>query len=853
MSANHLARLTANLALPAIAELISHPQWVCWRYKEITKADGTTKRTKPPVNPHVGGGASHSDPKTWGSFERALVFAMTRKLPGVGFVLAERDEFTDIDLDKCRDPSTGEIEPWACAILDLRETYAEVSPSGTGIRLIARGKVEHATKCDPAHVEIYGKQRYLTITGEHLPGAPTSIEPAPQTIAALIARAAEFQAAAEVAAHAAQPDATEPPKEPWNFFGGRDPRATPRAGAAKRKKPKRGKDFFRCVNDAAMESLSSWVLRLFPQAVHQPGTGGYRVSSDSLGRNLEEDISIVPGKTGGISDFGIHDMGDPRMGKRTPISLVQEWGGRADVKDAAHWLCDCMGAEPETLGWNEHGARVHAEEKADDGREWPEPRSLPDNLSPVPVFEDGFLPEALAAWASDIADRMQCPLDFIGVAALVAIGSLIGRKVAIRPQRKTDWMEVANLWGCIVGRPGAMKSPAMKEALKPLTRLEALARQKNEEALKEHQRAQEIYKIKSEADARRARKAFAEGRNFDDASFGDAPESPRMLRYVLNDTTYEALGLAMAHNPDGVLAFRDELVSLLKSLDDERNASARGFYLTGWNGTSGYTFDRILRGQTHIDAVCLSVLGSTQPGRLADYVRRSQGAGDDGLLQRFGLMVWPDQAPQFRNVDRYPDSDARQRAWAAFDRLNELTAASAGATVDQFDSIAYLRFDPGAQEMFDAWRLDLERRIRAGDLSPALESHLAKFRKLVPSLALSSHLANGAAGAVASGALRRAIAIADYAEAHARRCYAAGAQSEVTAAKAILSRIRNGDLEDGFTLRDVHQKDWSHLTDRDQVAGSLSLLVDFDWLAERTIRTGGRPRTVYTINPRAKT
>ena len=90
-----------------------------------------------------------------------------------------------------------------------------------------------------------------------------------------------------------------------------------------------------------------------------------------------------------------------------------------------------------------------------------------------------FLPEALAPWVADIAERMQCPPDFVAVPAMVALGAVLGRKIGIRPQRRTDWTEVPNLWGCIVGRPGAMKSPAMGEALKPLHRLEKDAREAN--------------------------------------------------------------------------------------------------------------------------------------------------------------------------------------------------------------------------------------------------------------------------------------------------------------------------------------------------------------------------------------
>jgi hypothetical protein len=96
------------------------------------------------------------------------------------------------------------------------------------------------------------------------------------------------------------------------------------------------------------------------------------------------------------------------------------------------------------------------------------------------------------------------------------------------------------------------------------------------------------------------------------------------------------------------------------------------------------------------------------------------------------------------------------------------------------------------------------------------------------------------------------LAIAEYAEAHARRCYAAGLIGEIAAAKAILKRIRKGDLEEGFTLREIHQKGWANLANHEAVAAGLRLLVDYDWLAIREVRTTGRPRSTFLINPAAK-
>jgi putative DNA primase/helicase len=483
---------------------------------------------------------------------------------------------------------------------------------------------------------------------------------------------------------------------------------------------------------------------------------------------------------------------------------------------------------------------------------WPAPKPLPDGLLPVAAFDLDFLPVSIGAWAADISDRMQCPIDFVAIPALVALGSVLGRKIGVRPQRKTDWIEVPNLWGFIVGRPGAMKSPAMMEALKPLHRLEGDARKENEGALKAFAKELALHKITKDEGAKAARKAIKSGNDAADFIDVDEPEQPKAKRYVVNDTSYEALGEILANNPNGILAFRDELVSLLKTLDREEYAAARGFFLTAWNGTSGYTFGRIIRGRTHIEAACLSLMGSTQPGRIAEYMRRatSGGAGDDGLIQRFSLLVWPDQGPEWKEVDRFPDTAARQTACATFGSFDSLDPMAIGAETDNYESLPFLHFDSDAQGVFAEWRAELEVRLRSGSLHQALESHLAKYRKLIPTLALINHLADGGAGAIGEAAILRALAFSEYLETHARRAYAAGTEAETATAKAIIAHIRKGDLPDGFTARDLWRNKWSGLDDLDQVKAGLDLLSDFDWLAQALIQTGGRPRTTYAINPR---
>jgi hypothetical protein len=96
---------------------------------------------------------------------------------------------------------------------------------------------------------------------------------------------------------------------------------------------------------------------------------------------------------------------------------------------------------------------------------WAAPKPLPDGLPPVDAFDSkSFLPVSIGPWVEDIAERMQCPPDFVGVSAMAALGAVTGCKIGILPEQCNDWYEVPNLWALAVGRPGTLKSPAMQSA-----------------------------------------------------------------------------------------------------------------------------------------------------------------------------------------------------------------------------------------------------------------------------------------------------------------------------------------------------------------------------------------------------
>jgi putative DNA primase/helicase len=407
-------------------------------------------------------------------------------------------------------------------------------------------------------------------------------------------------------------------------------------------------------------------------------------------------------------------------------------------------------------------------------RQQPEPLpSLPD----VKAFDYAYLPTTLRDYVKDISERMQCPPDFAAVGAIVMIASIVGRKVSIRPMKNNDWTVIPNLWGTVVGNSGIMKSPTLSEVLSPIKKLQALAFDEFNNAKAEYETNSELIKIQNSVAKSNARKAVKDSNSAGTLKIlkpeetPDAENEPPILkRYMTNNATYEAFGELLIENPNGLLVEADELIGLLKQLDSNGQEVARSFYLTAADGDQPYTFDRIMRGKgLHIPALCLSIIGGIQPGVLAEYVRQatSGGIGADGLLQRFGLMVYPDINPEWEEVDRYPDKEARDSVTRLVEKLDGLKPFEIGAEEDAYDGVPFLRFDGEAQALFSEWRGKLEQRLRSGEEHPAIVSHLSKYRKLIPSLALIFHLCDTGHGAVRYEALLSAIAFGEYLESHA--------------------------------------------------------------------------------------
>jgi putative DNA primase/helicase len=501
-------------------------------------------------------------------------------------------------------------------------------------------------------------------------------------------------------------------------------------------------------------------------------------------------------------------------------------------------------AEAQRQGWVNPTKRTDLDPPASvsDSSDWPEPQKLPGELRPVLELNPDWLPEALREGCIDIAERLSCPLDYVAIPAIVGAGTALGNTVGILPKEFDDsWVVHAGFWGGIVGSPGSMKTPALIASLKPLHHLEEMAA---------NQYKLDYVKYKSDKTA--FDKSMADFKSGKSTAFPVEPTKPVKTRYIVNDVTYQALGEILAENPRGILALADELSGLLQSLDTPGQEAARGFYLSGWGGQGTYTFDRITRDSITLTRYQLAVFGGFQPDRIKAYVRQSQSGSskNDGLLQRFQLLVWPDLSGEFSLIDRPANKQALDRMFQAITSLQQLNSTRITGAVKNSSGVQLLHFDKDTQELFNNWYQDNEKMLRAGSLSPAEHSHFAKYRSLVPGLALLFHLLNGHQDLVSKDSLETALQFAKYLKSHAKRTYCSVNGLDSAPAKALAKKLLEGKLVDDFTQRSLLHKGWTNLSRKDTVALAVNALVEHAWLSESLSEKAGRKTTIYKINPR---
>jgi hypothetical protein len=479
------------------------------------------------------------------------------------------------------------------------------------------------------------------------------------------------------------------------------------------------------------------------------------------------------------------------------------------------------------------------------------------DVLPCPV---DTLPADFVVWIKSLAEEMQIQEDYLVATLFVALGSLIGRKRGLKLRKENRWFEHPNLWGLLIGSPSMMKSPAMSAVLGQLEALADNAAKAHSISFKAYEKDQELWKIRNKACEEVYKKTIKESledklKPQPQASIKfhgeDCPIPPKKRRYKTNDSTTEKMGELLIENPQGLLLYRDEIAGWLNSFEKNGREGDRQFFLEGWSGKVSFDVDRIGRGSLHIPALCISILGSIQPGPLAQYVSSAVhgGCGDDGFIQRFQIIVWPDPKKTWELSKRCASPQIECSVQKSFERLNLLSFDPEGNPI-------LLLFTDDAQNIFDQWQETLEKRTRSGDLPSHLEAHFSKYKKLLPALCLIlEHLSQSVnemnPQTVTALSLKVAIRWLDYFESHANRMYGSSANMVPKAANNLIERLRCGDIKEPFTARDVyHGKHWSGLSTPKQVEEVLEYLEEKNYLAGKAVKTPGRPTFKYWVNPK---
>ena len=161
----------------ALQPFAAQPRWVVWRLE----MDGD-KPTKRPYQANAPSRLAKVDhPSTWSDAQTAIDAVAKHGFDGIGICLQGYEQIA-FDIDHCRDPTTGEIDPWALALVKRADSYCEITPSKTGLRIIGHGsgkrilRKQSVPQANGVTLESYRAcEKYITVTGDHLEGTPETL------------------------------------------------------------------------------------------------------------------------------------------------------------------------------------------------------------------------------------------------------------------------------------------------------------------------------------------------------------------------------------------------------------------------------------------------------------------------------------------------------------------------------------------------------------------------------------------------------------------------------------------------------------------------------------------------------
>jgi len=522
------------------------------------------------------------------------------------------------------------------------------------------------------------------------------------------------------------------------------------------------------------------------------------------------------------------------LGKLTPAPMVRvvELPDLPDGGDIVDWI-DGHGeaAEPDAMR-----AEIESLAQSVDQRRPDESDDLA--FRPFPLHA---LPAPIRGFVDAGARAIGCDTSYLALPLLTAIAAAIGNTRRLELSRV--WLVPPILWGAIVGESGTSKTPAFKLVMRPI-------RERQRKAFERHAEAMKVY----EADLARWEKDMTAWKRakIADADPPERPVPPACERFVVSDTTVEALAPLLQENPRGLLLARDELAGWIGSFD--RYASKGKARADSANWLSMFNAESIVVDRKtgvprtiHVPQAAICVSGGIQPAILQRALGREHR--DSGLAARLLLACPPRKAKQWTDEDIDPSAEADLAR--LFDRLFELQLTT---TDDGEPRPVLVRLSPDAKAVWTAYydAHAAEQVNMTGDMAAAW----AKLEEYAARLALVVHFTRCAAGdtdlikanILDAASMNAGITLVTFFKHEVRRVYALLDESEPDRDERRLGEWigRKGGT---VTAREV-QQGCRWLKETGAAEAALEEFVKAGvgvWQPLRTTAKGGRPARAFAL------
>ena len=800
MSAESVAPTVVN-ADEIPADLRDRPQWVLWRWME---RDG--KWTKPPFRPD-GTFADSSDRSTWVPFSEALAAYQAGNFDGIGYVTTTEDGIAGVDLDHCRDTETGDIDSWALAIVQRLDSYTEVSPSGTGLRIFLQAKLPPQDR-KLGNFECYEQGRYLTVTGQHLDGTPTAIE----------SRQVEMEAVhAEVFAERRRRRKTQAAPTPSNPVDLGDGEVLRRAFTAKNGDAVRA--LFHGDTSAYGGDHSAADLALCSHLAFWAGGEPGRID------RLFRASALIRPKWD-------EPRGTQTYGERT-IALALE--GAVDVYSPPA----------------PNDVPMKSVAIIDPLMPWEPP--LPFQERPAPPFPSDALPGVVRDFVEAEAEAFQVPVALPGVLVLASSGAAGAGRAVVR--LAPDWTEPLNLYVAVVLPSGERKSPVFREVTRPLEdrerELSEAAKLDIGQAQAEHDVLEKMLQA-AKAEAAKAKDETRKAAMEKVASLASglaAHEVPCLPRLLADDITAEAVASLLAEQ--GQIAVMSAEGGIFETIAGRYSQGVPNLdvYLKGFSGDT-LRVDRKTRPPEYVRKPALTMALTVQPAVIQDLAVKP-GFRGRGLLARV-LYALPQSLVGYRSLDVPAVPGELRRAW---DETVRAMLKLPLPPPDQDERELVLSRE--GLEYFGEFRAEVEVALRPGGDLDGIQDWGNKLPGAVARIAGILHLCQYASQGeawskpVSLDTVKAAVRLGRYFTDHAKAAFAMmGADPAISNAQHVLAWIMR-ETRDSFTQSEVWRATRGRFHKVGPLNAALHTLEEHGFIRREVHRQegGGRPETRFSVNP----